>query len=529
MIDHTTAVQPVLSVVIPTRNAPPSLTTTLAGLARQTLPPDRYEVLVVGGVDEEAIERCVPAGLPYSLRILVKRGPGASRRRNFGAEHARADLLVFLDDDMGPEPGLLEGHVRAHAAGSGRRVVMGYLPPPLDVSGAGGQVDWLKAELRDWWEDGFVAMTQPGHRFSYSDVLSGNLSLPTALFQEVGGFDLDYYPCRDDFELGVRLLQAGAQLHMCQDARSWHHDKTDLPRLLARKTDEGRIDVQLARQYPHLRPALLISKQYRELNISSRALRFVARSSPATADFLAGLLTPLLALCERLRLRGTWRRLLGGLLVHAYWRGVLNVTTGWDDVHDLTTAPAPSLASIDLAELEKVDGMRQVAKDLQCRKLEGVRLTWHDIPLGRLPPQAGAEPVGDRHIAAWLAEEGALPLMRARNLGKLLALSAADISEIAHDPFLLACADLQVCPQVRRKVDERQVAFRPEVVWNIDLECGRQALEPLCIPHAMLVRVRHNNQELGWLSLPAEECTRTLGRVLYALLAQLDHAAFIAR
>ena len=173
---------PLVSVVIPSRNAPASLTATLAGLAQQTMAADCYEVIVVGGVEEEVIRQRVPAGLPYALQVHVKRGPGASRRRNAGAAVARAELLVFLDDDMEPEPQLLDAHYRAHAGSSGRRVVMGYLPPDADLRAdlrtGRRRIDWLKVQLSDWWEEGFAAMAEPGHRFAYTDVLSGNLSLP---------------------------------------------------------------------------------------------------------------------------------------------------------------------------------------------------------------------------------------------------------------------------------------------------------------------------------------------------------------
>ncbi len=516
-----------VSVVIPSRNAPASLTITLAGLAQQTVAAGCYEVIVAGGVDEETIRRRVPLDLPYALRVLVKPGPGASRRRNAGAEVARAELLLFLDDDMEPEPGLLEAHLHAHAGGSGRRVVMGYLPPATDLRGENGRLDWLKLQLRDWWEEDFAAMAQPGHRFAYTDVLSGNFSLPAALFREVGGFDVDYYPCRDDFELGVRLLMAGADLAMCPAARSWHHDKTDLPRLLQRKTDEGRTDVQLARQYPHLRPALLISRHLQALNLASRLLRRVARTSPPAADFLAGLLIPFVRLSERLRMRETWRRLVGGLLVHAYWQGVLKATRDWDDVRSLTAAPALSLALVDLA-----GGLESVAETLDCCPVQGVRLTWRGLPLGRIEPQAGAEPVRGRHVEAWLRDGGAVALMRAEALDKLLGIdkSAAgwegDGDAWFAYPDLCTCTPAGAATPAGPAAQIRPAVVWPVVVWEVDLAQGVDALRPLLAHFSQQVLVRQGGQTLGWLYLAESAQQRTIGAVIYTLLAQLDHAAF---
>ncbi|MFN8467354.1 MAG: glycosyltransferase family A protein [Caldilineaceae bacterium] len=502
---------PLVSVVIPSRNAPASLTATLAALAQQTMAADCYEVIVVGGVEEEVTRQRVPAGLPYALRVHVKRGPGASRRRNAGAELALADLLVFLDDDMEPEPQLLDAHYRAHAGGSGRRVVMGYLPPDADLRAdlrAGRRrIDWLKVQLSDWWEEGFAAMAEPGHRFAYTDVLSGNFSLRAALFHEAGGFDPDYYPCRDDFEFGVRLLQVGAELAFSREARSRHDDKTDLPRLLQRKRDEGRTDVQLARQYPHIRPALLITRQLHGLNWPSVLLRRVARTWPAAAGLIASMAVPMLHMCERLTMRATWPKVIAGLLVHAYWQGVLGATRDWDEVFALTTAPAPSLGTVDLAL-----GIDCVGEVLDRNPVQGVCLTWRGLPLGRIEPQAGAEPAAKRHVEAWLRAGGAQTVMRAQTLDRWLGTEGNPATW--WDVPIMAAGGEMVKPAV------------PTVVWELDLSQGMSSLQPLTSKFGQAVFVRKAGETLGWLYLEEREQPRLLGEVIYALFVQLDPSAF---
>ncbi len=185
---------PAVSVIVPTRNAPPTLGRTLANLANQTLPPHRYEVIVVTGEDVADAWQHAPVERQYDLRVYSQPGPGAARRRNAGAAHARGELLVFLDDDMAAEPGLLEAHVAAHVDahvdaqhgaqgdGGGMRVVMGYLPPRLTLTGRDRRAARVALDQRDWWEDTFREMARPGHRFRYTDLLSGNFSLARALF-----------------------------------------------------------------------------------------------------------------------------------------------------------------------------------------------------------------------------------------------------------------------------------------------------------------------------------------------------------
>jgi GT2 family glycosyltransferase len=521
---------PRISVIIPSRSAPASLATTLQALAHQTLPAEQYEVFVAAGVDEEVVRRRLPPELPYSLGILVCPGPGAARRRNAGAKAARAEILVFLDDDMEPEPQLLAAHVAAHEDARAHGLasswaVMGYLPPAESIMRREGSVDWLAAALRDWWEEAFEAMAQPSHRFSYADVLSGNLSLPAVLFHQVGGF-AENYTCREDYELGVRLLHEGAGLRLSLSARSYHRDTTDIPRLLQRKTDEGRADIQLARQYPHVRPSLAFAIQFDKLDLASRILRYGARRWPPLAELATRLLTPLLGMSERLRLRYTWRRLLGGLLVYAYWRGVLQMTRDWDEIRALTAGPAPSLGVVDLA-----GGMAQVEKVLELCPVHGVRITWRGLPLGRIGPAGFAEPVNARHVAAWLREQGAVAVARAKALEILLG-----IVESAHEPLLYASGSklaamqdlcpVQPCPQPAPIL--RASTTHPEWVLEVNLAEGRIALAPLLTTFSQQVLVRQADQQLGWLQLPACAEARTLGEVIYALLAQLSPSTWLA-
>ena len=106
----------------------------------------------------------------FRVRVLEQphRGPAAARNR--GAAAATGDLLIFLDDDIEVLPGFVAAHVEAHATPDS--VAIGYLPPQLQ-----GRRDLFSVMLRAWWEAMFERMRDPGHRFAYSDLLSGNFSL----------------------------------------------------------------------------------------------------------------------------------------------------------------------------------------------------------------------------------------------------------------------------------------------------------------------------------------------------------------
>lgn len=100
-----------LSVIIPTHNPEPGrLRRTLEGLSRQTLAPDRWEVVVV----DNASEPPVAVDLASFRRGRVVREPalGLTAARRCGLNATDAPLIVFVDDDNVLAPDYLQ-HVQA--------------------------------------------------------------------------------------------------------------------------------------------------------------------------------------------------------------------------------------------------------------------------------------------------------------------------------------------------------------------------------------------------------------------------------
>lgn len=498
-----------ISVIIPTRGASPVLAQTLACLAVQTLPPETYEVVIVSAGAVEEIWGIAPANRNYSLQVLSLPVRGAARKRNAGAELASGGLLIFIDDDMAASPGFLEAHLEAHGAsnyasaqsGSVGRVVLGYFQEP-----EWAQANWLQQSLHDWWEDAFYRMGQPGKRFRYDDLFSGNFSLPAALFHSVGGFNPAYF-CHEDFELGVRLITAGARFELCFAARCLHQDATDWKHLFSRKREEGKADVQLARQYQQLGCDLFLGRQLNNLNLSSKMLRGFARIWPSGADLVAWLLFPLLFLLEKLKLRGAWQQLLGGLLVHNYWQGIIGETRNWDEVRTLAAGhPPPPQGCIDLS-----GGIAAAGMDLDHRCLNGVRFFLHGILLGTIPATFGAETLRANHLEAWLRGPGGLRLARARALFAALGCNGDTIFN-----------DQQPEWEDHKRVMPFDLLV-PSQLAEVELQNGLAGfLAAAGSGDSQNVLVRCGGRPMGWLCLKEQEEPRDGQSLVTQLLQQID-------
>jgi GT2 family glycosyltransferase len=245
---------PDVSVVIPTFRRRALVEQALDALRSQTLPADRFEVVVsIDGSEDGTREMVSGLRPPYRLVPLWQPNRGRAAACNAGARAAQGDLLVLLDDDMEASPGLLDAHRRAHAAPGGRGLaVLGAAPMRVDGSSPPAQ-RYVAAKFNGHME----RLGDPRHRFVLRDVYTGNFSVPRRAFLEVGGFDEAFRIYgNEDLELSIRLQRAGLELAFAPDAFAHqHYTKTFVD--LARDTvAKGRTAVLLAGMHPDALPQL---------------------------------------------------------------------------------------------------------------------------------------------------------------------------------------------------------------------------------------------------------------------------------
>ena len=128
--EDNTSATPTVSVVIPTRSRRISLERTLAALRAEC---DLDEVIVVddGSDDDTATWLAAAAADWPAIRRVATSGVRSNRARAVGSGHATGDVVLFLDDDVVPAPGVVAGHARHHR-GAESVVVAGYYPVVVD-------------------------------------------------------------------------------------------------------------------------------------------------------------------------------------------------------------------------------------------------------------------------------------------------------------------------------------------------------------------------------------------------------------
>jgi GT2 family glycosyltransferase len=398
-MSQTPASAPRISVVMPTHNRAATLARALDALTHQTLAPDAFElILVADDCVDDTVTRARSLQLPYTLRVLEtpEHSRGAAAARNLGVASTTAPLLLFLDDDMEAVPSLIEAHLLAHERQQ-RAVVLGYFTMP----DRGWDSDPFLAGTRAWWSGMFAQMRRPGHRFHFKNLFAGNVSMPRSLFDETGGFDVNFRgKAGEDYELAVRLLRCGARFIFEPRAASVHHDEPTVSRSFRRARAEGRGNVVMLRRHPELYPHFRIHEALQGIKRSA-GLRLMW-TRPRLTDRLAASAMPLLHLARAMRMRKLYRALYGQVQRISYWSGVRDELATLSQlqrfVQDLPLEPTQaSEIEIDLSL-----GLNEATRLLDEVAVDGVRLRWGQRPIGRIAPVAGAEPLRGRHLREML-------------------------------------------------------------------------------------------------------------------------------
>ena len=293
--------QPLLvSVVLPTHGRRDSLLRTLRALARQTVPPEWYEVIVVcdGDVDGSyaACTALLPT-LPYRLALVRQRQQGPAAARNRGIAEAGAPLIAFIDDDVVPIEGWLSLHLAAHRDGPGYPlgvVTIGPLLPPLDA----------RLSLWGTWEERTLCRQYEGMQSgrwapTYRQFYTGNAMVPKEQLLAAGGFDPAYRRA-EDVELGLRLGERGLGFRFLPAAEGRHYVQRCFAAWARSATAYGAADVRMARA---ARPWLLglVGREFRTRHPSVRLLALLVAGRPALLAPVAAVLSWAVLLADRVR------------------------------------------------------------------------------------------------------------------------------------------------------------------------------------------------------------------------------------
>jgi glycosyltransferase involved in cell wall biosynthesis len=218
--------EPLISVVIAVRNDAEGLDRTLAALEQQTLPANRFEVIVVDDASTDETPAITAARTGVKL-IQLSAQSGSYVARNRGLAQARGSVIAITDAECRPDPHWLERGL-SHLAADESAVIGGHITMPLTGRRTlAAMVDVVNhLDQQRYVEDGCA--------------VTANLFASAATFRAVGGFE-ERLLSSGDVEWTRRAAGAGHRLIYAPDTIVEHPPRSSARALLrkARRTSEG--------------------------------------------------------------------------------------------------------------------------------------------------------------------------------------------------------------------------------------------------------------------------------------------------
>ena len=347
------------SVVIPSYNRGAALVELLEQFVGQSAGREAFEVIVVD--DGSKIDP--RPGLPSfdgRLQLHVERqtNGGAARARQRGAELARGELLIFLDDDMQIASTFVAAHLAAHG-GRPRAAVLGRLRAlpsiermPLFERYYARMLDRMATQADESSKRaGPDDKGLPGPK-----LYTGNMSIPKDLFFEAGGFDANFR-LLEDVELGIRLERVGGRIFFSRDADAVHgSDHVSTERWLNRSMRDGIFATKVAHKHPDYAAASPFWHVSR-INRLSRPVLAMSAAAPALGGALAQVGMGAAQTADRLGLSKL--AVAGTTLVYGiqFYRGVREETGDLGDLVREYRTFKSAVASVTDGESETSKGL----------------------------------------------------------------------------------------------------------------------------------------------------------------------------
>lgn len=256
-----TEYRPLVSMIVPNYNYARALDLCLRALQEQTYP--HLEIILV---DDRSTDDSVAVAEALGVRVIQpETNGGVSVARNFGAAHAKGEILFFVDSDVALDPDAVANAVATFDGKPQIGAVCGnYRPEPLIR-------DSLVEEYRNFHQHYWLGQCAGQiHDFVHPALLAVRASA----FNEIGGFNTRLRRTEGS-EFGRRMGE--------------HYETWLNPEIRGRHDNDDTIRVVLRKVFIRTRMQISFFRR-------GRRVANVASSSSARGALLAALTLPTIAL-----------------------------------------------------------------------------------------------------------------------------------------------------------------------------------------------------------------------------------------
>ena len=220
---------PQVSIVIVTWNGRAYLDACLTAVAAQE--GVDAETILVDNASTDGTVMYVRERFPWVRLVTLGENRGFAGGNNAGVREARGRLVALLNNDTIADPGWLRALCRGIDEGSrfalaASKIVYMHDAAVIDSAGD-GLLRWGGAFKRHHGAPAAAAVDS-GEVFG---VCGAACLMPKAVFDELGGFDEDFFASHEDVDLSYRARLRGYRCRYVADAIVRHHGSATLGRV----------------------------------------------------------------------------------------------------------------------------------------------------------------------------------------------------------------------------------------------------------------------------------------------------------
>jgi GT2 family glycosyltransferase len=236
--------EPEVSVVIVTWNGRGYLDACLSAVAAQQ--GVDAETILVDNASTDGTGAYVRDRFPWVRLITLNENRGFAGGNNAGVREARGRFIAFLNNDTIADPAWLRT-LRAgvdEAAGfalTTSRIVYMHDPGIIDSAGD-GMLRWGGAFKRHHG----ASVAEAGPSQEVFGVSGAACLMPKSVFDELGGFDDDFFASHEDVDLSYRARLLGYRCRYVADAVVRHHGSGTLGKSSAFAVFHGQRNLEWA-------------------------------------------------------------------------------------------------------------------------------------------------------------------------------------------------------------------------------------------------------------------------------------------
>ena len=246
---------PAISVIMPCYNRAHDLMRTLQAFDRQqgTQP---FELIAIDDCSTDRTQEVLCSYQPrlFELKVLrqdLNQGPAAARNR--GLEHATAPLILFVGDDILPDPYLVEGHLAAHRYYSQPEIgILGHVvwAEDLPVNTVMEHIQGIGAQQFSYY------YLQDNQAYDFRHFYTANVSVKRDFLNSEGHpFDtsMRFY---EDGELSYRMTKRGFRIIYSKLPVGYHYHYYSARTFADRQYRAGRGACLFVSKHPQVRPLI---------------------------------------------------------------------------------------------------------------------------------------------------------------------------------------------------------------------------------------------------------------------------------